>query len=181
MQKLDSVSPEMRRRLLTNRNGKLTADQWLDLVTEPLVGLLLLLPPVLLIFGPRIAIFKLAFWVVLLAALAAMFVPAILRARRYARAPLHFDTLYAGARAAPFWRFWRPPALRTASGEQVRFSRRLAPYTPLRRDCAYHVYYLKDSEGLTLLSIAPADHPDARLWQPTEAFAARFERRGGSR
>lgn len=181
MRKPDDITPEMRRRLMTNCNGKLTTDQWWDLTTEPLVGLLLLLPPLILLFGSRVAIFKLTFWVMLLLGLGVLFVPVIFRARRYARAPVYFGTLYARSGAAPFWKFWRPPVLFAASGEEVRFSRRLAPYTPLRRDRAYHVYYLRDAEESTLLSIAPADHPDAERWKPTEAFAARFQQRGGRR
>lgn len=179
MGKSDDITPEMRRRLITNRNGKLTSDQWMDLTTEPLVGLLLLLPPLILLFGSRVAIFKLAFWIVILLGLAALVAPAIFRARRYARAPVYFDTFYARSGAAPFWKFWRPPVLFTASGEERRFARRLAPYFPLRAGQPYHVYFLTDSEESTLLSIAPANHPDAGQWQPTEAFAVRLGRRGG--
>jgi hypothetical protein len=181
MHQRDPVSPEMRRRLLTNRHGKLTTDQWLDMVTEPLVVLLVLLPAIILILGPRIAVFSWAFWLAGLSMVAAVFIPAIMRARRYARAPVYFDTLFAGAGVVPFFRMWRPSVLHTASGETLRFSRRLAPHLPLDGNRAYHVYYLRDSGGLILLSIAPADHPEANQWKPSEEFEARFKRRGGRR
>ena len=37
--------------------------------------------------------------------------------------------------------------------------------------------YLKDRDGQILLSMAPAEHPDAAGWQPSPAFQSRFVQR----
>lgn len=174
----DELTPEMRSRLLTNRHGKLTSDQWKDMVTEPLVVLLLLLAPAIMILGPRLGGLIARGWLVMLiAVLLALVVPILFRARRYARAPLYFEQLYAGDnRFSPFL-FWRPLVLYTQSDEERRFQKRLAPFLRLRPNRAYIVYYLRDADQLVLLSIAPADHPEAAQWQPSAAFHERFARR----
>lgn len=176
----DELSQEMRSRLLTNRHGKLTGDQWKDMVTEPLVVLLLLMIPVILLAGPRISALVTRGWLVLLGALVMLVViPVLLRARRYALAPVYFEQLYAGERPGSIFFFWRPQVLYTADGREMRFRRRLAPMLYLRPNRAYLVYYLRDAGQNVLLSIAPADHPDAERWQPSAAFHERFARRAG--
>ena len=174
-----TVSPEMRKRLLVNRHGKMTSDQWKDMVTEPLVTLLLLFVPVLFVLGPRVVMMGRMLWIGGFAVAILLFVPVIFRAYRYARMPLHFAELKAGDESPAAWKVWKAPILYTKAGQMVRFNKRLAPYSLLRRDKQYLVYYLKDSRNNILLSIAPADHPDAKSWQPSTAFEARFHQRGG--
>lgn len=174
------VSKEMRARLLTNRHGKLTTDQWKDMVTEPIIKLLLLMVPAVLFFGPwAISLTARALLVVVPALLLVMIIPLIFRARRYARAPVHFATLYAGSNPLTPWLFWRADVLYTQSGEAVRFGKRLAPFTILVPDEAYNVYYLREPKENVLLSLAPADHQDSDLWQPSESFHARQAQRSG--
>lgn len=178
MDKRDSVNEYMRARLLVNRQGRLTTDQWKDMVTEPLAVLGLLLVPGVFILGPRLGAFIWGgFALVTVAAVIALAVSLVLRARRYARAPVHFAVLRAGAATPPFWAFWQPTVLYTETGEPLRFGKRLAPYTRLRRDLVYLVYFLQEDKTNVLLSLAPADHPDAELWQPSATFHSRFSQR----
>lgn len=173
----NSVNEHMRARLLVNRHGKLTADQWKDMVTEPLVTLGLLLVPGILVLGPRLGAFIWGgFALVTLAALIALGVSLALRARRYARAPIHFAVLRP-VNSPPFWAFWQPLLFDTETGEQQQFGKRLAPYTRLQRDRHYLVYFLEEANTKVLLSLAPADHPDAALWQPSSHFESRLKQR----
>lgn len=173
----DPVSEPMRARLLMNRHGTLTADQWKDMVFAPLVSLLLVLAPGIVVLGPRLgALVWGGFGLVALLSLAAVGVMLALRARRYARAPVYFAVMQ-GVQSRPFWMFWRPTVLRDSAGAPVRFSKQLAPYTPVRAGADYLVYYLRDGDVQVLLSLAPADHPDADLWRPSDTFEARFARR----
>ncbi len=176
--KADTVTDSMRQRLQTNRDGRIATDQWLDLVTEPLVTLLLLLTPAILILGPRFRFFlTLPLPIIVVLALAALLVPLLLRARRYARAPIHFDVLYAEDNPRPPWRFWRPQAFEMKDGGTVRFYKRLAPFMYFRPGYPYLVYYLEDGGGYVLLSVAPADHADAEKWYPSKFFELRRSRR----
>ncbi len=173
----DALPAEMRSRLLTNRHGKLTAAQWKELVLEPLTGLLLLTLPALMVLGPRLLAFAgVGLWVGL-GVLAALAVMLGLRARRYARLPLDSAVLHTGAATRPRWALWRADALYTDGGEAIRFRRWLAPRLPLRPNSAYRVYYLREKTRAVLLSLAPADHPDAESWQPGPAFYDRRARR----
>lgn len=168
----------MRARLLVNRHGKLTTDQWKDMVTEPLATLTLLFIPGAVILGPRLGAFIWGgFMMVTLAAIIALAVSLLLRARRYARAPVHFAILRAGDHIPPFWAYWRPTVLYAENGNATRFHKRLAPYTRLQRGQQYLVYFLQEDQANVLLSIAPADHPDADLWQPSAQFQSRLNRR----
>ena len=175
-----AISPEMRDRLLTNRHGKLTSDQWKDMITEPLVILLILVVPIIVFMGPRAAALTArGIGFVLLVGLILLGVPMLLRAQRYARAPVYFARLYAGDSVGPVAFVRRSQTLYTEDGKKVRFQKRLAPALRLRPNHAYLVYYLRDREQNVLLSLAPADHPDAERWQPSTAFHERFARRGG--
>lgn len=173
----NSVNEYMRARLLTNRHGKLTSDQWKDMVTEPLATLGLLLLPAVVILGPRLGAFIWGgFVLVSLGALIVLGAMLALRARRYARAPVHFAVLRAG-NSPPFWAFWRPLVFHTETGAEQRFGKRLAPYTRLQRNREYLVYFLREDAADVLLSLAPVDHPDAALWQPSAYFQDRFAQR----
>ncbi len=171
--KRNILSDDMRLRLLHNRRGRLTTQQWLALVTEPLVPILLLIAPAILIFGPRLAAmarllpFLLLLGVILLGAML------ITRARRYARKPLHFAVLYAEKDGATIWQFWKRPTLQTRSGIALKFNKSIAPPLKIQQGQTYIAYFLVDSDRYILLSIAPAEHPDAELWYPANAFAKR--------
>ena len=177
--KQSKIVPEMRERLLTNRSGKLTSSQWLDMVIQPLTSILVFLMPLSIFILPRFfVLLTRGFWIFLLLMVAAIAVT-IFRAYRYARAPVHFGTFHARTGPPTFWMFWRPVILHTEDGEAVRFGKRLSPRPIVRRDRAYIAYYLKEPGDNVLLSIAPADHPDVDKWQPDRAFETRFKQRGG--
>ncbi len=178
--KRDRVPPEMRARLMRNREGRLLPDQWIDLATEPLVILLLLLAPALLILGARgMALMRLGWWLPLIVLLIVV-VPVVLRAIRYARAPIYFLRLRpAPEQPARSWQIWRPVEFVTPDETTIRFTRRLAPRLPVHEPGEYLVYYLEDGSGKTLLSYAPADHEHAELWQPSDAFMRRHAQRTG--
>ena len=106
-----------------------------------------------------------------------LFLPVILRAYRYARAPIHFARLYAGVQ--PWFGWGRPQVFHTDTDEAVTFPQRLAPRLPLKINREYLVYFLDEPRGKVLLSIAPADHEDAELWLPSRQFEARYGRRTG--
>lgn len=178
MRTQDNVSAQMRSRLLTNRHGKLTTDQWKDIVTEPLITLLLLLTPAIVILGPSLFLLTLRIFFVLLVVVAIIvMIPMVFRARRYARAPIYFERLYAGDHPTRRLFFWRPQVLYTEEGEALRFTKRLAPFLPLRPNHAYVTYYLREADQHVLLSLAPADHPEAEKWQPSTTFYDRQARR----
>jgi hypothetical protein len=170
------ISPEMQKRLAVNRQGKLTTDQWKELVMEPVVVILLLCLPVLFILGPRMVVMGRGLWLAAILIFVLIIVPALFRAYRYARQPLQCETLVAGEQTPPSWKVWKPPVLHTSSGAVIRFDKKLAPYTMLTRGTSYLVYYLKDGKSHVLLSIIPADHPDADKWQPSADFKTRAGR-----
>jgi hypothetical protein len=176
--KNDAISNEMRVRLRANRNGKLTIQQYKDVITAPLATLLVLLAPLIVILGARLALLTVrGLWIVLLVAIVCLLVPLVFRARRYARAPVHFAILNAGDQPRSFWQFWKPQIMITQDGRGIAFRSRLAPYLPLRPNHDYMVYYLEEVGGAILLSLAPADHPDAEQWQPSRVFQTRFKQR----
>lgn len=178
--KADVINDAMRQRLMTNRDGKIATDQWLDLVTEPLVVLLLVVAPALVILGPRFAMFgavALRLPLLLLIGAVAVVVPLLLRARRYARAPLHFEVMYADEKVTAPLFFWRPRRFESKSGEVKLFHKRLSPPMYYRPGYPYLVYYIEDNDTNILLSVAPADHPEADKWYPTRFFELRRRHR----
>lgn len=169
------VTPEMRERLLANRDGKLTSSQWLSIVTRPLLAMLLLFGLAIIVFGPRMLLLtSRLWWLGLLLIGGLMLAPLIMRAQRYARLPVHFARLYSDV---PFRPWWRPMVFYTEADEPVEFKRRLAPSMPVRIDAEYLVFYLEDGNQRVLLSFAPADHEDAEKFMPTERFQLRFKQR----
>ena len=174
--KRDPVVPEMRARLLANREGKIMRGQWLDMIVQPLVILALLLSASFLLFGEEmLAVMDDIWWVVLVAALLLLFLPVFIRAIRYSRAPVRFARLSAGIQ--PWWGFWKPMVFYTKADDLVRFPVRLAPRLPVKIGGEYLVYYLEEPDGKVLLSYAPADHEDAQTWMPSKDFGARRTRR----
>ena len=87
--KRDPVVPEMRERLLANRDGRLMPSQWLDLIVQPLLILALLIGVAFVVFGElMLALLADSWWVVrAVVGCCCFFGPVILRAYRYARAP----------------------------------------------------------------------------------------------
>lgn len=174
----DPVVPEMRHRLAANKSGKMTAGQWLDIVLQPLTPLLLLILPAGFILLPRLMLMVArGGWMLLLGIVLFLSWGFIVRARRYARAPLHFAEMRAEHGSPPVWMFWRPLVLVDKDGKWYNFGKRLAPRPILQRGQQCIVYYLNDVDGYVLLSIAPADHPDVEKWRPDRNFFARFEHR----
>ncbi len=174
--KRDPVTPEMRKRLLANRDGRITPNQWLDLIIQPLIVVMVLFGVGFLVFGEyMLALFDDAWWLILPIIALLVFLPGILRAVRYARMPVHFARLEAGVQ--PWWGFWRPVVFYDAADHPVTFPRRLAPRPALRVSEPYIVYYLDEPQGKVLLSAAPAEHEDAESWLPTRNFDIRQERR----
>jgi hypothetical protein len=173
--KRDPVVPEMRHRLIANRDGRMTPGQWGEMISQPLVVLVLLTGFALAAFGPRLLPLLRFWWIVVPLLLGLVFLPAILRAFRYARAPIHFAKLTAGAQ--PLTLFRKSMLFYTGADEAIRFGKSLAPRLPLQTDVEYLVYYLEDGQGKVLLSAAPAEHPDAEYWLPTKQFQVRFDRR----
>lgn len=174
MSKRDSVVPEMQARLQSNKYGKMTTNQWFDLVTQPIVSLMVLCLP-LAIFLPQFSLFMIGWMLALLAVISiGIFV---MRAYRYARAPIHFAHFNATSSAAALWNRLRPLHLLDEHEERIKFNQRLCPMPKLEGGRAYIAYYLKDDNVHILLSIAPANHPDSADWQPTKLFARRFEQR----
>lgn len=178
--KPESLPRAMRERLLTNRYGRLTVNQWVDVVTQPLVAVLVLFIPLGFMLLPRLLVFARfgGLWglVVVLAALALVLLP---RAYRYARLPVEYAELTADA-APPAWAFWRAPDFAGSDGKPLRFGLRLAPALRVDHGRRYLVYYMRDGDRHILLSAAPADHPDAAKWQPTGALETRLKRRSGT-
>lgn len=173
--KRDPVVPEMRQRLIVNRDGRLTPEQWGEMIAQPLVVVVLLTGFALAAFGPRLLPLLRFWWIVIPLLLLMVFAPAVLRAYRYARAPIHFAKLTAGAQPLGIVR--KSLLFYTDEDQAVRFTARLAPRPPLQTDVEYLVYYLEDGDSKVLLSAAPAEHPDAEHWLPTRQFEARFQRR----
>ncbi|MEO8608612.1 MAG: hypothetical protein ABI690_12050 [Chloroflexota bacterium] len=173
--KRDPVTADMRARLSTNREGKLTSTQWKEIVTEPIATLLLLLVPTIIFLRARIFYFVAGGgWLIGVAAVVILIGVILMRAGRYARAPIHTGTFRAAEQFRPFWMFWKAEIFFDEAGRTVRFNKRLAPASPHKTDEQYLIYYLKDGDGQILLSIAPASHPDAAGWQPSPAFQARL-------
>ena len=172
------ISSGMRSRLERNREGRLAGEQWLAVVTQPLTALLVLLAPLVIVFGPRLLVFSLrGIGLIALLVFVLLLVPAIFRARRYARAPLHFAQLTAGASPVAFLFFWRSLVMQDAQGESLRFQRKLAPLPRLQPGQDYLVYYLQEADQMVLLSLVSADYPDAQRFQPTERFRRKAQQR----
>lgn len=177
MEKNDPVHPAMRDRLLTNRYGKMTVNQWLDISTQPLVALMVLFIPLGFVLLPRLVMLTRfgGVWgiVLLLAVLALAIVP---RAIRYARMPVQFAEMTADS-APPPWAFWRAPTFMDDTRRRIPFKTRLSPQVTPQYGKRYLVYYVKDDDRYILLSAAPTDHPQAEYWQPKGVFHDRLQRR----
>jgi len=175
---MDTVVPEMRERLEQNRYGKLTPGQWVDMILQPLGAVFAIMVPLGFVLLPRfVALMARGGWILTLVLIVIFLAVALFRAVRYARMPLHFAEMTAERNAPPLWAFWQPLALHhTEKDFMYRFRKRLSPRPLVERDRLYLVYYLLDHDEPILLSIAPVDHPDADLWQPTRTFITKGKR-----
>ncbi len=171
----DTVPPEMRERLLTNRDGKLTGEQWKDMVSEPLVVILLLASPALMVLGPRLLLGFRGILFIAAVVLLVVMVPTLWRAFRYSRAPVRFAELYTRDQAINHLFTWQTLVLYTKDGKRIRFKKRLAPWLPLRANQTYIVYYLRNPKANVLLSLAPAKHRDVAKWRPSEVFRGHID------
>ncbi len=170
----DVVSTAMRQRLMSNRDGRLYRGQWTSIITEPIIVLLMLAAPVIAVLGPRLKyLFALNLWLLLLLILAVIGVPAFRRARSYMAAPMKFALLRSPEKLRSPLMFWKEDEFLTDDARPVRFKHRLAPSMTLVPGQPYLVYYLEEGGKNVLLSLAPADHSQARFWYPTPAFKRR--------
>ena len=166
----ERLSREIRNDLKRNREGKLSSRQWLQLITEPLMTLLLLSVPLILIagrYGP-------AGRLMVLALIGAFVLTMAMRALRFARVKLSYRVLFADG-AQPRWKFWRKATLANKSGETIRFDHRLSGRVNIEPDQALHAYYAEAGGRRILLSVVPKRHPDSALAEP----GIHFERAGG--
>lgn len=170
----DVVGTAMRQRLMSNRDGRLFRGQWMSLITEPIIVGLMLLSPAIVVLGPRLKyLFTLNLWFLLIVLVLLIGVPAYRRARRYMAAPMKFAVLHSPDRLRSPLMFWKEDEFLTDDARLVRFRHRLAPSMTLVPGQPYLVYYLEERGKNILLSLAPADHSQAKFWYPTPAFKRR--------
>jgi len=168
--------------LSTNRHGKLTSDQWLNLVTAPLPVIFVLATPILLalFLTPARVILRLGplTQYLLPALLLGIVLMLVFRARRYATLPVFQDTFYGGEVGSGMWsRVRRQMTVYTPAGDPVVLEGFAADPPYLEPDMPYLMYYLEEPERRTLLSYAPTDHPDIEMWKPSERFYQRQQKR----
>jgi hypothetical protein len=171
-----TISKEMRALLEVNRRGKIAPAQHRDIVIAPLMTLLVWAIPLSVVFLPMVLRMTVRLHVILPIVVVLYGGTMIYRAIHYSRAQVHVARLVSPSSVASFWTFVRAVKLHDESGEVLQFGLWLAPRIRIRRKQAYLVYYLRDGDSFILLSIAPADHPNAQEWQPTDAVKKRMER-----
>jgi hypothetical protein len=161
------VSPQMRDRLLVNRRGKLHTDQWREIVTEPLITVLMLMvPAIILLRSFLLTLFVGGLWMVGVGALIAAALMLFIRARRYARVPVHSGIFRAPEKLPSKWMVWKPIILTSSEGNFFPVKNSLAPDRRFQANQEYLVYYIQSVDGTTLLSFAPTDHLDIEAWRP---------------
>lgn len=174
--KRDTTYKEMTERLRRNRDGRLTAEQWLNITVEPLITVLVLLTPVLMVIILRLSAFTrlLPIFLVLLAfgTLGML----LLRARRYARLPIQTAVLYAAEQPILRRLLSNTAIFYDEFGTVYRFSHWLAPRIPIMPNQGYRIYYLKDTDRTVLCSVIPDDDPEAAQFAPSHTFQHRVRR-----
>lgn len=170
----EKVSAEMRRLLAVNRDGKLTSDQWLAAVFEPIAPILLVMTPLIVLLAWRAGrvgvLLGLGICLLLTTWLG------LTRMIRYARLPIYHAVMTASKNFQPM-RVFGPPTLTDKDGQTFVFKRRYTPKFNLNKDMLYSIYWLYDGNAPVLLSLSPSDHPNAMSWKPSPVFEARLERR----
>lgn len=166
----EKVSDEMRRLLAMNREGKLTSDQWLAAVFEPLTPLLILLTPFIILLAAQ------AGRVGVMLGLGLGFVGTLWlglsRMWRYARTPIQFSVMAASGDFQPI-RLFGPPRFLALDTTAFTFKRRYTPKFALTKGLSYGVYWMDDGNAPVLLSLYPIDHPNASSWKQSPAFEPR--------
>ncbi len=166
----DIITENLKDDFLRNRNGKLSSRQWLELVTEPIVTLMLLSVPLILLVGR----FGIAGRYIVLLIVIGFIAMTVLRAMRFARVKLMYRILYA-EQTYPRWMFWRKTTLTSVGGDHIRFDHHVIRKAQFPKDQALKVYYMDVAERRILLSVIPQKHPQSHLAEPTDLF----KRRGG--
>ena len=161
----DKLPRETLKDIERNRDGRLSARQRKQLITEPLATLLLLSVPMILLagrYGP-------AGRVIVLALIAGFVLTIVLRALRFARVKLYYRVLFA-EQLHSRWMFWRKTTLASKSGEPIRFDHRLSSSLKAKPDQSLHTYYIEAGDRRILLNTIPRNHPQASVAEPSEYF-----------
>ncbi len=140
--------PRMQTCLTANRQGKLSREQYRELVMEPLTIAILLLPAFILV---RSQTPLPGGWMLGVIALGLLVLWILRRAVRYRRIQVQTLTLRAEKSRRVLW---RGVALSDNAGQVTHFARSLAPRFTLERGHTYRVYYFVDAGRNILLSIA---------------------------
>lgn len=140
--------PRMQSRLAANRQGKLSREQYRELVMEPVTIALLLLPGLIILRSQTLLP---GGWMFGLAGLGLLGLWILRRALRYRRARVQVMTLRAEKSTGGLW---RSVALYDDVGQVKQFVRSLAPRFTLERGRVYEVYYFVDAGRNILLSVA---------------------------
>ncbi|MBK8134951.1 MAG: hypothetical protein IPK52_03765 [Chloroflexi bacterium] len=170
----EKVTEEMRRLIAANREGKLTSDQWLAAVFEPLTPILVLLTPLIIVLAARAG--RAGILVGLAVGVFATVWLGVTRMARYARLPLNYDVMVAAKDFKPN-RLYGPPSFSDEGEQPYIFKRRYTPRFVLQKGVRYGVYWMHDGNAPVLLSVSPKDHPNAASWKPTTDFVTRRDRR----
>lgn len=167
----NTLSNNLKNDFQRNRDGKLSSRQWMELITEPMISLMLLSVPLILLVGR----FGIAGRYIVLLVVVGFVIMTLLRAIRFSRVKLTYRVLFA-EQSYPRWMFWRKTTLTTKSGESVRFHYHVVRKLDLPQNEALSVYYIVVADRLILLSAISQKHPQAHIAEPTPVFT----RRGGT-
>jgi hypothetical protein len=170
----EKVSDEMRRLLAMNREGKLTSDQWLAAVFEPLTPLLIFLTPFIVLLAAQAG--RVGVLLGLGLGLGGTLWLGLSRMWRYARAPIQYGVMTASGDFQPI-RLFGPPKFDAADATAFAFKRRYTPKFTLSKGARYGVYWMHDGNAPVLLSLSPIEHPNAGSWKPSPAFELRRAKR----
>ncbi len=151
-----------------NREGRLSTRQWLELITEPVISLLLLSVPMILLVGR----YGMAGRMIVLALVGGFLLTIAVRAIRFARVKLVYRVLFV-ENLQPRWRFWRKTVFASRSGESVQFDHKVASKMKIKSEQALHVYYVSAGKRRILVSMIPQEHPKAELAEPSDDFVQR--------
>jgi len=166
----DTLNENLKYDFQRNRNGKLSSRQWLELVTEPIISLMLLSVPLILLVGR----FGAAGRYLVLLIVVGFILMTVLRAMRFARVKLTYRVLFA-EEIHPRWMFWRKLKLVSVTGDTIRFDHHVMRQLDLPREQALLAYYVDVADRRILLSAIPQKHPQSSTAKPTDLFT----RRGG--
>lgn len=168
MSNTNTLSSEFKKDVQRNRDGRLSSRQWIALITEPLISLLLLAVPLILLVGRG----GIAGRYIVLIVMGAVAVTMVFRAFRFARVTLHYRVLHVET-ARKRWMFWRKLKLTTKMGDTITFDQQITTKLNLPLNQAVHAYYIVIADRKILVSLLPEKHPQANLATPTNQFSRR--------